>query len=285
MAKQLPRRSGDHLPFSADWFADLWQSLVVMSRVIFAVIMRETRTRYGSSNIGYTWAIIDPLITLTIFVGVFSLMGRTSPIGAPITVFFVTGIVPLFFWRGAVQQGTAAVGASLGLLSYPQVMPADILIARLLLEAATTVMVFLLFLIGLYLIVDVSPAWFFGDPLQLLFATMGLIYFTAGTMFLSSSLARVLPIWTNIWGYLSRPIWLLSGLFFTLEQLPSGLRKYMAYNPLAHIIEWFRSAAVPSFDSSAYSVLFPVAVATIALVIGLVIDRILLLTGDEEIVS
>lgn len=285
MAKQLPTSSGDALPFSPEWFAELWQCLVVMGRVIFAVIIRESRTRYGNSNIGYTWAIIDPLVTLTVFVGAFSLLGRTSPVGSPITVFFVTGIVPLFFWRGMIGQAANAVSASLGLLSYPQVMPADIVIARFLLEAATTVLVFFLFIIGLYLLLGVSPSWFFGNPLQVLLATLGVCYFTAGTAFLSSSLARVLPIWKNIWGYMSRPIWLLSGLFFTLEQLPTGVRGYMAYNPVAHIVEWFRSATIPSFESSAYSIFYPMSFATIALIIGLVIDRMLLLTGDEEIVS
>lgn len=273
------------LPFSAAWFAELRQCIIVMNRVIFAIMLRESRTRYGSSNIGYVWAIIDPLVTLTVFVGVFILLGRSSPVAAPITVFFVTAIVPLFFWRGSVNQGTTAVSASLGLLSYPQVMPADVIIARLLLEAATTIVVFFLFILGLNLIVGISPAWFFGDLLQVLLVMFGLLYFTIGCMFLSSGLARIIPIWRNIWSYLSRPIWLLSGLFFTLEQLPTGFREYMAYNPLAHMIEWFRSAAIPTFQSNSYSILFPMAFATIALIIGLIIDRILLLTGDEEIVS
>ncbi len=273
------------MPLSAPWFAELRHSLVIMGRVVYALIMREARTRYGNSNIGYTWAILDPLVTLAVFVGIFAAMGRASPIPGPLSVFFVTGIVPLFFWRGAVGQAGNAVSASLGLLSYPQVMPADVVIARLLLEGATTVVVFFLFLVGLSLLVDVSPSWFFGDPPQLLLATLAIFYFTIGTAFLSSSLARILPIWTNIWGYLSRPVWLLSGIFFTLEQLPTGLREYMAYNPVAHIVEWFRSAAIPTFESNAYSIVYPMAFATGCLIIGLVIDRILLMTGDEEIVS
>ncbi|MEM8695174.1 MAG: ABC transporter permease [Pseudomonadota bacterium] len=285
MAKQLPTSEGYAAPFSTRWFAELGQCLTIMVRVIFAVILRESRTRYGNSNIGYAWAIIDPLVTLAVFVGAFSALGRSSPVAAPITVFFVTGIIPLFFWRGAVGQAANAISASLGLLSYPQVMPADIIIARLLLEAATTVIVFFLFLIGLNILIGVSPSWFFGDPLQLLLASLGLFYFTIGSAFLSSSLARILPIWKNIWGYMSRPIWLLSGLFFTLEQLPTGIRAYMTYNPVAHMVEWFRSAAIPTFDSQAYSIFYPMAFATIALIIGLVIDRMLLLTGDEEIVS
>ena len=285
MPEERPAATGFRVPFSAEWFAELRQSLIIMGRVIYALIMREARTRYGSSNFGYAWAIVDPLVTLAVFVGIFSALGRASPIPGPISVFFVTGIVPLFFWRGAVGQAANSVSASLGLLTYPQVMPSDVVIARLLLEGATTVVVFFLFIVGLNLLVGVSPSWFLADPPRLLAATLGIFHFTIGTYFLSSSLARVLPIWTNIWSYLSRPIWILSGIFFTLEQLPTGLRVYMAYNPVAHIVEWFRSAAIPTFDSDAYSILYPMAFATVCLIVGLAIDRILLMTGDEEIVS
>lgn len=285
MAQGLPGRESDPIPFSPEWFARLRQCLVVMGRVIFAVILRETRTRYGNSNIGYAWALIDPLILLAVFIGAFSMLGRSAPMAAPVSVFFVTGIVPLLFWRGGTNQGSTAVSASLGLMTYPQVMPTDILIARILLEAATTTIVFVMFVVGLNMLFDISPSWFFGDPPAVLMAGLGLVYFTFGSMFLSSSLARVLPVWRNIWGYMGRPIFLLSGIFFTLEQLPDGVRGYMTYNPVAHMIEWVRSAMIPTFDSSAYSIAFPMITATIFLLIGLVIDRILLLTGDEEIVS
>ena len=280
-----PNGSGRRAPFSPEWFAELRYSLNVMARVIHAVMLREARTRYGSSNLGYLWALVDPLVQLAVFVWIFSLLGRTSPVPAPIQVFFVTGIVPLFFWRGAVGQAASAVGASLGLLSYPQVMPSDIIIARLLLEAATTVIVLFLFVLGLHWLVDISPANFLDNPPQILLASLGLLYFTFGCAFLSSSLARTLPVWTNIWGYMSRPIYLLSGIFFTLEQLPDNVRHYMLYNPVAHVVEWMRSATIPGFESDVYDPLYPLIFATFALLIGLVIDRILLLTGDEEIVS
>jgi capsular polysaccharide transport system permease protein len=272
-------------PFSSAWYAELLQSLTIMVRVIHAVIIRESRTRYGSSNIGYTWALINPAIELAILVLAFSLIGRTSPIAAPISVFLLTGIVPLFFWRGSVARGATAVSANLGLLSYPQVMPTDVIIARLLLEAVTSAVVFVMLIIGLNLVVGIPIMFFTGDPPAILAVALALVYFTFGCTFLSSSLARVLPIWPNIWGYMSRPIWLLSGVFFTLEQLPEGARAYMIYNPVAHMVEWTRSAMVPTFESSQYAPIFPMAFATVALLIGLVIDRILMMTGDEEIVS
>jgi capsular polysaccharide transport system permease protein len=84
---------------------------------------------------------------------------------------------------------------------------------------------------------------------------------------------------------MSRPVYLLSGIFFTLEQLPHGARQYMAYNPVAHSVEWLRAAMIPTFESEHYDPWYPILAGTVALLIGLIIDRMLLMTGDEEIVS
>ncbi|NNC72607.1 MAG: ABC transporter permease [Sphingomonadaceae bacterium] len=285
MAENPNHIPGDRRLFGDRWFAELRASLETMYRVIHAIIIRESRTRYGNSNIGYAWALIDPLIELSVLVIAFSLLGRTGPVAAPLSVFLITGIVPFFFWRSAVGRGASAVSANLGLLTYPQVMPADIVIGRVVLDAATTFVIFLLFVIGSFFIIDVPAGMFFGDPGGLLLAGLAFFYFTLASAFFSSSLARILPIWQNVWSYMSRPIWLLSGIFFTLESLPPAAREYIYYNPIAHMIEWFRSAAIPTFESQVYDPFYPLAVATVFLLIGLVIDRILIMTGDEEIVS
>ncbi len=271
--------------FSARWFEELLASLTVMIRVIYALIIREARTRYGNSNLGYTWALIDPVIQLIVWIVLFSAIGRLSPVAAPLSVFLITGIMPFFFWRGCMSRGSNAVSSNLALISYPQVTAADVVIGRTVLEASTTLIVFVLLVMGLALLAGISPAEFFGNPSELVLAMLGLGYFGLGTAFFSSGLGRVWTIWPNITSYINRPLYILSGIFFTLESLPTGAREFMAYNPVAHIIEWIRSAAIPNFESDAYSRTYVLAFGTVAFAIGLVIDRYMMMTGDEEIVS
>lgn len=285
MASDLEKRNIYRPPFGPEWMAELRQSLSVMFRVIHAIIIREARTRYGSSQLGYLWALIDPVIFLIILIALFSAMGRSSPIDVPLPVFFLSGIVTFFYWRGCFSRATGAVSANLGLIAYPQVMPADVVIGRVMLEGATTLIVFVIITSVFNLVLGIPFSIYFDDPVQLLLAVGSLFYLALSTAFLSSGIARILPVWTNIQGYISRPLLILSGVFFTLEQLPSTIRRYMAYNPVAHQIEWIRTAMFESFDSRSYSVMFIFICATVALLIGLIIDRILMLTGDEEIVS
>ncbi len=285
MASRLEREIIHRPPFGPQWWAELKGSLALMWRVISAIMLREARTRYGSSNLGYAWALVDPAIQLLVWIAMFSLIGRSAPVATPLPAFLLSGLLPFFFWRGAFSRSANAVRSNLSLVQYPQVMPSDVIIGRLLLEGATALVVFVIIAMFLDLIVEIPFGLYFDDPVQLTLALVCFLYFSAGTAFFSSGLGRILPIWNNIQAYITRPLYILSGIFFTLEQLPTTIRGYMAYNPIAHGLEWIRSAAFESFDSGAYSPSYILWSGSIMLLIGLVIDRILLLTGDEEIVS
>lgn len=260
-------------------------SLRVMGRVLKALLLREARTRYGDSNIGYAWALIEPAILLIIMQFLFEFIGRDSPIAASIPVFILTGFMPFFLMRNAIARGASSVRGNIGLLQYPQVMAADVVIARIILEIATTTVVYSIITVALYYIRGEPIENWYGDPVEMLVVLVVITFFCLGSAFLSAGLGRVWTLWPTVWAFISRPLALFSGLFFTLETLPNSGRRLMVYNPFAHVIEWFRSAAIPTFESDEYSITMIMTTATLTLFIGLLIDRYLILGGDEEIVS
>jgi hypothetical protein len=42
--------------------ANIFEALQTQSRVIHALIIRETRTRFGDSKLGYGWALLEPML-------------------------------------------------------------------------------------------------------------------------------------------------------------------------------------------------------------------------------
>jgi tetratricopeptide (TPR) repeat protein len=57
-------------------------------RVIHALIIRETRTRFGDSRLGYGWALIEPILHIALLSTVFSLlMHGKPPIGSHFSYF------------------------------------------------------------------------------------------------------------------------------------------------------------------------------------------------------
>jgi len=259
------------------------EALAITWQVVFALMIRESRTRYGKSDIGYLWAILEPLIQLLILWAVFTfMMGRHPPVAASMPVFLITGILPFFLFRSSVARGASAASSNTPLLTYPQVKVLDVIIARVLLDAATTLVVALIFIVGLkFLYGEPFTSWI-DHPLSGVMSLLGLLYFCMGVAVLSSGINRVFPPWQDIFGYVSRPLWITSGIFFTLDSLPHGARQYAKLNPVAHMLEWIRSACLPGFESDHYSVVFVLTFATICLFIGLFINWALFVAGFSD---
>ena len=162
-------------------FSEFRRGFRVQRGVVFALMLRETRTRYSESALGYGWALIDPLIELVVLWLMFTfLRQRQVPIDAPLPVFLVTGIVPFGLWRASVSQGASAVRSNLPLLIYPQVTVADCIIARVLLEGATTLIVMQIFIVFLILLYGETLSDFYDEPFNLFTAWMTLLLFSLG---------------------------------------------------------------------------------------------------------
>lgn len=283
MAGGVPGGSGAREPLiDPEEVRRFGRSLQTMLRVILAVVLRETRTRYGKSELGYAWAIIDPLVEMAVLMLVFTLLGRVSPIAVPLPVFLITGLIPFQFFKDCVGRGAGAANANTALLTYPQVKLLDILIGRVLLEAATIVFVYIFFAIVLHYALAIPFSTWYDNIPKMIGAMLGLFYFGLASAIFSCSLSRLTPVWGTIWSFLSRPLWFLSGVFYTISHLPSNARHYMIYNPIAHLIEWWRSVSLSVFDSDAYSVTFVLGTATVVMFIGLAVDRLLNLVGHSD---
>lgn len=269
--------------FDRDALKELWQGLIVMTRVSRAIVMRESRTRYGTSDLGYAWAIIDPMIELSVLLAIFTLFGRLSPLPVPLSVFLITGIMPYHFFKDCMSRGSRAVSSNSALLTYPQVKVSSVIIGRVLLEAATSFITYICFIIALRLVLGVSTEYWFDNLAEMIGAMFAIFWVGLSAAFFSSSMTRLTPVWDSIWSFMARPLWFMSGIFYSLSTLPHNARRFMIYNPIAHMIEWWRSASIPMFESTAYSMTFVVGFGAVLMLIGLLIDRLLALVGHTDV--
>ena len=257
-------------------------NLRVMGRVVFGLMLRESRTRYGTSDLGYLWAVIDPAVQMGVLWLVYSIIGRGIPLPTSMPVFLITGILPYMFWRNCTVRGGSAASANLPLLTYPQVKVLDVVIARVMLDAATIVIVTLIFVFTLRFAIGQQFSSWVRDPISLAGGVFTLFFFSICTATLSSSLARIWRAWPQVFSYLARPLYFTSGIFFTLESLPSSIKGLALYNPIAHILEWIRTGAIPGFISYDYSPAYVYTWAFIMLFLGLLINWVLRLVGHSE---
>jgi capsular polysaccharide transport system permease protein len=65
----------------------------------------------------------------------------------------------------------------------------------------------------------------------------------------------------------------LSGVFFTIESLPDEVKPYAALNPMLQLIELFRSAYFPGYESDYVHYPYLIGVILLTLFFGLLIQR------------
>ena len=248
----------------------LVQGALNQLRVVHAVALRETRTRFGAHQLGYLWALLEPIFWIATFGGMFWALGRLTPHGLDLIPFLATGIIPYELVMKTSDRVSNSIEANRALLFYPQVQTLDLALARGGLEVATSIAVFAAIVggYGLYVrelrIDDVLRVLFGMGLAGLLGLALGLVLCASSV--LSKSVERIR-------GPLFRPLFWVSGLFFTADALPLHIRQYMMWNPILHCVEIVRDGWFTAYRSTEASPAY-VAVWIILLAFaGLTLER------------
>ncbi len=218
--------------------------------VIFAMIMRETRTRFGRRNLGYLWALVEPLIHVCLFYGIFTARGMTDRHGMALSTFLITGILGWFMFNTTMSRLFSAIKANKALLYFPQVLTIDLYLSRAILEFATMMVVFVL---------QLSGAALWGDPvavddyLMLVLGFLGLWALGLGFGLFFGSIISVDDGILRIIGPVFRIMYFTSGVFFVIDDAPVQVREFLLLNPVLHLIEFVRTGFFSNYQTNVAS--------------------------------
>lgn len=236
--------------------------------VVWALFLREIRTRFGHYRLGYAWALLSPAAQVATMLALFELvLGRTAgdfSFGA----FFVCGVTVFTLFSNIATRSLTAIAANAGLLVHRPVHPIDTLIARAWLEGAIHLTTFVLMLAALP-VIDDPFSWRAVQPLALLSALGALLAMLLGAglalMVLGTASAeseKLLPV-------VVKPLYFISGVVFPLDSVPDPYRQWLAWNPLTQAIEQMRVALIDGYVSELASPLYLWCCAVVALFSGL----------------
>lgn len=250
-ASALPRRSA-------------WE---IQRAVVFALFVRELKTRFGGRWLGAFWVLLEPLAHVTVMLLIFGYVRNRVLPGVEYPVFLLTGLVPFFLFRNLALRGMQAIEANRGLFGYRQVKPLDPLVSRALLEVLLYGFVYLLTLAALgWLGFQVLPA----HPLQWLGTGALLVAsgFALGLLF--AVLTDELPNMRSLIGVAFLPLYLVSGIIFPVAALPREVLPWLLWNPVLHAIELSRGQFFPQYHvlpevSAQYVTAFALTVLALAM--------------------
>lgn len=238
--------------------------------VIGALILRETRTRFGANYLGYLWAFLEPILWIGTFFILFAFVGRVVPYRMDIVTFITTGLLPFIMFRQNVERMQGAITGNKSLLFYPQVQIIDLIMGRFMLELGT--------LFSVFWIIIAAHAFYTGDytigsPLKVIFGL-----FTAGLM--GSGIGLCISMFVLYWntverlmGIIMRPLFFISGIFFTADSIPISILQYLQYNPIFQLIELMRDGFFVSYESPILDYVYIFEWTLMPWLLGLTLER------------
>ncbi|TLM79996.1 ABC transporter permease [Microbulbifer harenosus] len=244
-----------------------WQ---IQRDVIRALLIREMKTRFGKWRLGYAWVLLEPAMHILLLAAIFSFTGAEFYPGIPTMLFMLGGIAPFIVFSNCFSKGVAAVESNRGLFNYRQLRPFDAVLSRVLLE-------FAIYLFSLVVLLGIL-AWFgisarFNDFLLLVVINLLFFGFCLGISLTMCVMGTKFPEASKFAPMIVRPLYFISGVFFSLEQVPEEYHGYLSWNPLLHMIELTREGLFASYHGMFANLPYLATSSLVMLAFGLLVYR------------
>jgi capsular polysaccharide transport system permease protein len=237
------------------------------ARTVIALMLREMSSTYGRSPGGYIWAVLEPVGAIVMLSVVFSFIIRAPALGTNFPLFYATGYLPFMMYTDLGAKLMTSIRFSKPLLAYPGVTWLDAVLGRFVLNTLTHLAVFCLVGAGILILFRTGAMLDMPAILSALAmaAALGL-----GVGMLNCFLVSVFPVWQTLWSVLTRPMFIISGVFFLYDALPPFAREVLWYNPLTHVIAEMRSGFYGTYEASFVSPVYVYGFAGICLLLGMI---------------
>lgn len=232
-----------------------WFQLRLQLRVIWALTLRETVTRFGREGLGMLWMIAEPALFVIGVMIIFSFVDSDYPYGISPAEYLAVSYPTLLFWRNGTGRVVKALEINRALLHHQPIRPMDILYSRILLEFSSGVAVFL-FLFPVFIVIGICHY-----PNNLLIMSIGyilILWFSFAFVLIMAALAELsetVEKISHIILYLMLPF---SGVFIPTFLIPEPYRSYLLYWPLIDVVDYFHhgyfGGGVPSYYNIPYTI-------------------------------
>lgn len=245
----------------------------IQVRVMYAILIRDVKIRFKDSPIGIFSAVLEPLAHILILSLLFSYVRfRTTDLGEYLTLFFMTGLLPLFCFKMSMQNVHTTMMKHRMTMYAPVVRPIDLMVVAYVFTVLVYISLFAMFDQFYVLVYDYEGA----DNFILCMIPMlcnGLIGLAFGMVM------TIVAIWfryiTVIMGIVFGPVNLLSGMFFTAETLPPIAVEILAWNPFFQSTELLRTYYYYEYESPIFDPLYYYGWVVTCTALALVSERVM----------
>lgn len=210
--------------------------------LLYFLVWRDIKVRYKQMAIGAGWAIVQPLVTMLLFTAVFSGIANISTGSIPYPLFAYAALLPwTYFSQALTRSGTSLVNNSnlITKVYFPRLLiPLSAVFSSLVDFAAAFAL-----LTGMMAWYRIIPGWHILWLPVFLFICM--LTALAVTLWFSALCVKyrdvgvIVPFLLQVWMF-------ASPIAYPVRLVPAKWRLLYSLNPMAGVIEGFRSALLGS---------------------------------------
>lgn len=220
------------------WQGIDWQELKHYSDLFFFLVWRDIKVLYAQTVLGFTWAVLNPLIQLVIFTIIFGRVAKIDTGDVPYALFSSVAVIPWTYMAGAMVASSQSLVSSQGMLGkvyFPRIIFPITPILSKLVDFAISLLL-LIAILGYY---GVSPTF------QLLYipifiVMMMLIPVSVG-LWLSSLAIRFRDVRFAMSFFISMLMY-SAPIVYSAAAIPEEYRLIYSFNPIVGVIEGYRAS-------------------------------------------
>ena len=240
---------------------DLWQ----YRDMLLYLVLRDIKARYTQSVLGIGWAVLQPLFLMIVFTVIFGKLVKINTNGMDYAVFSYTALVPWAYFSNSLMLTTGSLIQNSNLLS-------KVFFPRLVLPMSTVLSTLVDFFIA-FILVIVLMIWYQVSPtIWVLFLPVLLLLMLVLSVSLGSLFAALAIQYRDVRhgiAFLVQGMMYASPVVYPVSIIPDKYRLIYGLNPMAGVIEGFRSALLGSTPMPWDLIIVGTIVTLVVAVIGL----------------
>lgn len=205
--------------------------------LFYFMVWRDVKVLYAQTILGFSWAILNPLIQIIIFSVIFGRVAKLSTEGIPYLLYASVAIVPWTYMSDAMTQASQSLisgQAMLGKIYFPRlIFPLTPVLSKLV-DFAISILI----IVGVMIYYRIVPTWnllFFP-----LFFIMMMSIPAAVGMLLASLAIRFRDVKFAM-SFVIRMLMYTAPIVYSASGMSTTYRFIYSLNPLVGVIEGFRA--------------------------------------------
>jgi lipopolysaccharide transport system permease protein len=211
--------------------------LIEYRDLFFFLVWRDIKVLYAQTILGFSWAILQPIVQIVIFTIVFGKVAKISTDGIPYVLFSTVAIIPWTYMSQSLTQSSQSLISGQNMLAkvyFPRlIFPLAPIFARLVDFSISLLVVF-----SVLLYYRIVPTW---NLLLFPFFLILMMSIPAGIgMWLSALAIRFRDV-RHAMPFVTRMLIYTAPIVYSASAIPETYRILYSFNPIVGVVEGFRA--------------------------------------------